>query len=109
MVHGYSTGEAMQQLKTEGAIYLYRGILPPLMQKSTSSAIMFGTYFQYTRLLSDMIEAKKSNVSNLWIVMVLHCYSVCENTITLLQSFLEICAEKACKVKFRNFHIAVWM
>ena len=65
MVHGYSTGEAMQQLKTEGAIYLYRGILPPLMQKSTSSAIMFGTYFQYTRLLSDMIGAKKSNVSKM--------------------------------------------
>ena len=42
-------------LKEEGAIYLYRGILPPLLQKSTSTCIMFGTYSHYNRLMSDFL------------------------------------------------------
>ena len=63
-VHGFSTVEALNQLMKEGVKHLYRGILPPLLQKSTSSAIMFGTYSHYTRLLSDTLESKKSNVSS---------------------------------------------
>lgn len=52
MVHGINLKEAMRQLKTEGSFHLYRGVLPPLLQKSTSTSIMFGTYSQYSRLLS---------------------------------------------------------
>jgi hypothetical protein len=60
-VHGFTTSEAMKQLKKEGGVYLYRGILPPLLQKSSSSAIMFGTYSQYTRLLTNSSSFGKSN------------------------------------------------
>jgi len=50
-LHGISALEAVNQLKREGMIY--RGILPPLMQKSLSYSLMFGCYEQYRRTLRD--------------------------------------------------------
>ena len=61
MVHGFSTFEAMKQLKREGALHLYRGILPPLLQKSSSTAIMFGTYSQYNRLMTNFLGIRNNN------------------------------------------------
>ena len=61
MVHGFSTFEALKQLKREGALHLYRGILPPLMQKSSSTAIMFGTYSQYNRLITHFWGIQNNN------------------------------------------------
>ncbi|KAF2366899.1 Mitochondrial substrate/solute carrier [Trinorchestia longiramus] len=49
MLHGVSTKRAVNQLKAEGLKTLYRGILPPLCQKSLSTSIMFGMYDQYSR------------------------------------------------------------
>ena len=34
-------------------VSLYRGILPPLLQKSVTTALMFGTYEQYRRVLVE--------------------------------------------------------
>ena len=62
-VHGVSTINAIKMLKEEGAIYLYRGILPPLLQKSTSTCIMFGTYSHYNRILSDFLGIKNVSYS----------------------------------------------
>ena len=62
MVHGFSMTEALRQLKREGALNLYRGILPPLLQKSSSSAIMFGTYSHYSRLIADLLGLKSNQV-----------------------------------------------
>jgi len=61
MVHGFSTFEALKQLKREGALHLYRGILPPLLQKSSSTAIMFGTYSQYNRLITNFLGIRNNN------------------------------------------------
>ena len=61
MVHGFSTFEALKQLKREGALHLYRGILPPLLQKSSSTAIMFGTYSQYNRLMTNFLGIRNNN------------------------------------------------
>ena len=58
VVYGISTKDALRQLKTEGAIYIYRGILPPLLQKSACSSLMFGTYAHYSRIISDTIGSK---------------------------------------------------
>lgn len=44
MLHGVRAHHAILQLKSEGLFYLYRGILPPLMQKTFSLSIMFGVY-----------------------------------------------------------------
>lgn len=52
-LHGISALSAFRQLKSEGLLTLYRGILPPLLQKSASTALMFGSFEQYRRLLLD--------------------------------------------------------
>lgn len=44
MLHGIRAHHAFHQLKDEGMFYLYRGILPPLCQKTLSLSIMFGVY-----------------------------------------------------------------
>lgn len=48
---GISCIRACKQIYLEGPQHLYRGLLPPLMQKSTSMAIMFGIYNRYHELL----------------------------------------------------------
>jgi len=54
-LHGIRAKEAVIQLRQEGLLSLYRGILPPLAQKSVSTSIMFGSFFQYTRLLKEEV------------------------------------------------------
>ena len=44
---GIRISKAVGQLCKEGVGNLYRGLLPPLLMKTTSMAIMFGTYHQY--------------------------------------------------------------
>ncbi|XP_030751206.1 solute carrier family 25 member 51 [Sitophilus oryzae] len=44
MLHGIEAKSAFLQLKNEGFYYLYRGILPPLCQKTLSLSIMFGVF-----------------------------------------------------------------
>lgn len=44
MLHGIHAKSAFDQLKEEGMYYLYRGMLPPLCQKSLSLSLMFGVY-----------------------------------------------------------------
>ncbi|XP_036407222.1 solute carrier family 25 member 51-like [Megalops cyprinoides] len=48
---GVRVGEAVQQLQRDGLRNLYRGLLPPLLQKSTTVALMFGLYEDFSRLL----------------------------------------------------------
>lgn len=48
---GYDIFNAFRQLKAEGFGYLYRGVFPPVIIKSISSSIMFGTYNQYYKML----------------------------------------------------------
>ncbi|XP_067298876.1 mitochondrial nicotinamide adenine dinucleotide transporter SLC25A51 [Pseudorasbora parva] len=48
---GVSAWEAVRQLRRDGLRTLYRGILPPLLQKSSTIAIMFGLYEDFSRLL----------------------------------------------------------
>lgn len=52
-LHGIRALEAVSQLRHEGLFSLYRGILPPLIQKSVTTSVMFGTYFQYQRILRE--------------------------------------------------------
>lgn len=44
MMHGVEATFALNQLQKEGMGYLYRGMLPPLMQRSLSMSLMFGVY-----------------------------------------------------------------
>ncbi|KAF6204376.1 hypothetical protein GE061_002717 [Apolygus lucorum] len=44
MLHNVSIVNAAKQIAGEGIIHLYRGVLPPLCQKSVSVSLMFGVY-----------------------------------------------------------------
>lgn len=44
MLHGVKIAPALLEIKQEGLSFLYRGILPPLAQKTVSSSLMFGVY-----------------------------------------------------------------
>ncbi|XP_048846071.1 mitochondrial nicotinamide adenine dinucleotide transporter SLC25A51-like [Brienomyrus brachyistius] len=50
-VFGVPTTEAIRQLQRDGMRTLYRGLLPPLLQRTTSMAFMFGFYNDLSRLL----------------------------------------------------------
>lgn len=50
-LHGVRATEAVRQLQRDGLRNLYRGLLPPLLQKTTTVAIMFGLYEDFSRLL----------------------------------------------------------
>lgn len=51
MLHGVKTNSAYLQIKSEGLLCLYRGILPPLCQKTISMSLMFGVYAECKRPL----------------------------------------------------------
>lgn len=44
MMHGVEATFALNQLQKEGLTYLYRGMLPPLLQRTMSMSLMFGVY-----------------------------------------------------------------
>lgn len=53
MLHGVKVYNAFQQLHKEGIGFLYRGIMPPLLQKTLSLSIMFGVYEEVRSPLSQ--------------------------------------------------------
>ncbi|XP_077466482.1 mitochondrial nicotinamide adenine dinucleotide transporter SLC25A51-like [Stigmatopora argus] len=55
-LHGVLAVEAVRQLQRDGLRNLYRGILPPLLQKTTTVAIMFGLYQDFSRVLLERAE-----------------------------------------------------
>ena len=48
---GFRTGKAVRQVSQEGVINLYRGLIPPLLQKSASVSLMFGLYHHSFNIL----------------------------------------------------------
>ena len=46
-VHGIRFPKAFHQLWREGGLYMFRGLLPPLLQRTTTVSLMFGTYSNY--------------------------------------------------------------
>lgn len=55
-LYGIKTRDAILQLRKDGFRNLYRGILPPLMQKTTTLALMFGLYEDLSRLLRKHVS-----------------------------------------------------
>ncbi|ESO83147.1 hypothetical protein LOTGIDRAFT_179792 [Lottia gigantea] len=52
-LHGISSFRAIGQLQKEGIRNLYRGLLPPLLQKTSSLAVMFGSFYRFQRFLEE--------------------------------------------------------
>jgi len=51
-IYAIDASTALRQLRQEGPVLLYRGVLPPLVQKTSTLSIMFGMYDQFNRLLT---------------------------------------------------------
>jgi hypothetical protein len=51
MVHGVRPLSAINQLRSEGLTMLYKGLLPPLLSKTASVSLMFGSYCSYRSFL----------------------------------------------------------
>uniref|UniRef100_A0A914Z2G5 Uncharacterized protein n=1 Tax=Panagrolaimus superbus TaxID=310955 RepID=A0A914Z2G5_9BILA len=62
-LYAIPANEAVIQLKSEGIGLLYRGLLPPLMKRTTSRAIMFGTYEKYQSILGCTYESDRRKTS----------------------------------------------
>ena len=52
-VHGIRFSRALKQVQKEGLGNLYRGLLPPLLQRTATVSLMFGTYNSYKDYLHD--------------------------------------------------------
>lgn len=50
---GIDATTALKELKAEGMLRLYRGILPPLMQKTVTLSLMFGMYDKFNKIFSQ--------------------------------------------------------
>ncbi|XP_043821613.1 mitochondrial nicotinamide adenine dinucleotide transporter SLC25A51 [Dromiciops gliroides] len=57
-LYGLKTRGAVLQLQKEGLRNLYRGILPPLMQKTATLALMFGLYEDFSYILRHHISSE---------------------------------------------------
>ena len=55
---------AATQVFHEGFSNLYRGVVPPLMQKGTSLSIMFGAYHKFQKILSKSLPSVPKEITN---------------------------------------------
>ncbi|CAB3987526.1 solute carrier family 25 member 51-like [Paramuricea clavata] len=55
---------ALAQIKNEGFHFLYRGVLPPLLQKAVSVSIMFGLYHRFKRDLNNSFPQIPTQINN---------------------------------------------
>uniref|UniRef100_A0A0N4ZTL7 ADP/ATP translocase n=1 Tax=Parastrongyloides trichosuri TaxID=131310 RepID=A0A0N4ZTL7_PARTI len=61
-LHGVRSLDAFFQLKNEGISLLYRGLLPPLIMRTSTRSLMFGTNDAYKNLLGcDYITGNADN------------------------------------------------
>ena len=63
MLHDVTPLGAIKELSNEGIYVLYRGILPPLCQKTTSLSLMFGVYEGTRKPLNEMVSHNTAIVS----------------------------------------------
>lgn len=59
-LYGVRAPKAIRQLRREGLSNLYRGLTPPLLQKTTSMSLMFGLYYEFQRELRHQFP-------NMWV------------------------------------------
>ena len=103
MLDGVRAKSALQQLQNEGIHYLYMGIIPPLLQKSVSTSLMFGLYDYYTKLIksySPQID------SSLCCVLSSFLTGTCEASLNPFERTQTLLQDKANYDKFTNTYEA---
>lgn len=88
-VYGIATSAAIQQLRNEGLAMLYRGLLPPFIQKTCSLSIMFGAFNQYKTFLSHSMPDRSQTAVLVSAALMSGCtealFTPLERVQTLLQ------------------------
>ena len=102
-LHGINTVASIKQLKREGLFYLYRGLLPPLLQKSTSMSIMFGMYHRYRQILKSRLPEAPLLIIQGSAAILAGCS---EATLTPFERVQTLMQDKKYQGQFKNtFHV----
>ena len=56
-VHGIRLYKAIGQLRLEGGVNMFRGLLPPLLQRTATVSLMFGTYSNFHRIIEETLPS----------------------------------------------------
>ncbi|CAD5120296.1 unnamed protein product [Dimorphilus gyrociliatus] len=98
-LYGVTTQRALKQLRKEGAFYLYRGLLPPLIQKSLSLSLMFGFYERFYLITDSLNFTKSKEFKQTIAAMGAGC---CEAVLTPLERVQTLLQDKAYHNRFKN-------
>ena len=104
-LYGFRTGRAFQQITREGVLNLYRGLFPPLVQKSTSVSLMFGL-FNYSYEVSFESWKFSSFTSTLAASMLA---GTCEASLTPFERIQTLLLDPKHHNTFRNTYHAFYM
>ncbi len=105
-VHNISPGEAARQLLHEGAFNIYRGLPSPLLMKTLSHSIMFGSYAQFSRLLQENCSPPMSRSQCRKVGAGLAGFS--EATLMPLERVQVLMQDAKYTKRFRNTGHALW-
>lgn len=104
-MHGVEATFALNQLQKEGLAFLYRGLLPPLLQKSVSMSLMFGIYNQCLQPL--LRYDVNPYVAKVVAGLVAGC---CEATLMPFERIQTLLIHPKYYLKFNNtYHAAIYI
>lgn len=87
---GIGASAAVRQLQTEGFLTLYRGILPPMLQKTVTLSLMFVMYDKFNRVLCRNFSTARPALRKTTAAVLAGCceavFTPFERVQTLLQS-----------------------
>lgn len=98
-LHGITTEAAIRQLQKEGLVALYRGLLPPFLQKSANLAIMFGMYDKFSKLFQHRLPHVPADVNNAAAAML---SGTTEAILTPFERIQTVLQDRAYMNKFPN-------
>lgn len=99
---GISATTALRDLKAEGMLTLYRGILPPLMQKTVSLSLMFGMYDKFNKICRQNFTDCPPVLRKTTSAILAGC---CEAVLTPFERVQTLLQDKFYHERYRNtFH-----
>jgi hypothetical protein len=89
MLYNIPTSKAFDQIRREGLRLLWRGLLPPLAQKTISSSIMFGSYHYYAHTLIKEFPSVPPQISKSTGAALAGCTEALLTPLERLQTILQ--------------------
>ncbi|KAI6244145.1 Solute carrier family 25 member 51 [Aphelenchoides fujianensis] len=103
---GLAVKDAVAQLKSEGINHLYRGLLPPLLMRTTTRSIMFGMYDKYKALLGCVDQPGMWKAWTARHAMAAFLAGMTEATLCPLERIQVLLQTSAYQDRFKNTHEA---